>query len=151
MTRYEITQVLPHRAPMILIDELARYDTQSAVCTVTISAQSPFFDANLGGVPNYIGCEYMAQAIAAYAGANALDKGEAVKIGFLLGSRKYRSHAAQFNDGASLEVSVSKLIEDESGLSVFQCEISASGTCLAEAKINVFQPQDAVQFIRENA
>ena len=45
---------------------------------------------------------------------------------------------------------MTKLYQEESGLSVFECQIHSDETCLAEAKINVFQPQDPMQFIREN-
>ena len=73
MNNYDIKQVLPHQAPMILIDTLAQYDLDSCRCTVKITAQSPFYSVIKKGVPSYIGSEYMAQAIAAFAGAHALD------------------------------------------------------------------------------
>ena len=92
----------------------------------------------------------MAQTIAAYAGALAKDKGNEVQIGFLIGTRKYKTYAPVFKNEQTLKVSVTKLYQEESGLSVFECQIHSDETCLAEAKINVFQPQDPMQFIREN-
>ena len=89
MNKYSIEAVLPHQAPMILIDSLNSYHADGCVCDVTITEQSPFYDEVKKGVATYIGSEYMAQAIAAYAGTLALDDNNKVKIGFLLGSRKY--------------------------------------------------------------
>lgn len=146
---YSISQVLPHRPPMVLLDTVQSYDLESAVCRVTISQQSPFFDVQLNGVPSYIGVEYMAQTIAAYAGAKALTTQEQVRIGFLLGSRKYQCHANIFTPGQTLDVAVQLFMQDESGLSVFDCSVMDGKTLLASAKINVFQPADAALYIRQ--
>lgn len=145
MNNYPIEQVLPHSAPMILIDSLQSYDEESGVCTVTIKPTSLFFDNDKQAVPSYIGVEYMAQAIAAFAGANALDEGGTVEIGYLLGSRKYQPSTAWFEVGSELSISVQRLYEEESGLRVFQCRITHQDKTLADAKINVFLPQQAKQ------
>lgn len=149
MNNYAIDAVLPHSDPMILLDELISYNEEGGQCSVTISTQTPFFDEQSQTVASYIGTEYMAQSIAAYAGALALDNGEAVKIGFLIGTRKYQTYVSEFKLGQTLRVSVTKLYQEESGLSVFDCRIEDGSSLLAEAKLNVFQPQDPVQFIKE--
>ena len=150
MNNYTIEQVLAHDAPMILIDSLTDYNADSASCAVTITEHSPFYNAAIAGVPSYIGVEYMAQSIAAYAGALAKDKQQATKIGFLIGSRKYQTHHSVFKKDHTLAVKVHKLYQEESGLSVFDCRIEANDALLCEAKINVFQPEDPLEFIREN-
>ncbi|MCF6455950.1 hotdog family protein [Pseudoalteromonas sp. MMG024] len=149
MTHYSIEAVLPHADPMILLTRLVSYDQDSAVCEVDISAQSAFFNEQTQSVASYIGTEYMAQSIAAYAGALALDDNAAVKIGFLIGSRKYKTFTPEFTLRQTLAVSVKKLFQEETGLSVFECQILHADTVLAEAKINVFQPDDPVQFLKE--
>ena len=149
MEQYPIEQVLPHDAPMILLSELISYHDEGATAQVNIDTHSPFYDHHNAGVPSYIGTEYMAQAIAAYAGALALDEGRPVHIGFLLGTRKYQTQQGYFSQGSQLHVTVHKLLEDESGLSVFECSISCGEKTLATAKINVFQPHDPEQFLKE--
>ncbi len=145
MNKYPIEQVLPHDHPMILIDALLSYEQQKGVCEVTIKPTSAFYDDARQGVPSYIGVEYMAQAIAAFAGANALDEGGSVEIGYLLGSRKYQPNTAWFERGARLEISVERLYEEASGLRVFQCQIHQQDSLLVDAKINVFLPNQANQ------
>ena len=150
MTNYPIEQVVPHDAPMILIDSLLTHSEDEAQCGVTITEQSPFFSPAFNGVPSYIGVEYMAQSIAAYAGALANDENKPVKIGFLIGTRKYQTYQPCFKNGSKLTIEVKKLYQEESGLSVFECQIVACETLLCQAKINVFQPENPLEFIREN-
>ncbi|MDN4502141.1 hotdog family protein [Alteromonadaceae bacterium BrNp21-10] len=146
---YKIEQVLPHAAPMILVDELCAYDQNSAVCKVTITTASAFFDETANGVPSYVGIEYMAQTIAAFAGAHEQDAGHLVQIGFLLGSRKYNSLTSHFGLGSTLHISVTRLYQEDSGLSVFDCKIKHQASLLASAKVNTFQPENANQYLRE--
>ena len=142
ITGYNIEQVLPHAHPMILLSQFIEAGTGHAVCTVNISPDSPFYDNNIQAVPAYVGIEYMAQCIAAYAGANALAAGEQVKIGFLLGCRKYHPGVSRFDNGQTLQIYVSKLVTEESGLSVFECRILQQDTLIVSANLNVFQPDD---------
>lgn len=151
MNKYDINEVLPHRSPMVLIDSLASYDVDSCCCNVTITTKSPFYNATKKGVPSYIGSEYMAQSIAAFAGAHALDKNNGVQIGFLLGSRKYKTMRSHFLLNEKLTIAIKELYKEDSGLSVFECEIvTVKNEVVAQANINVFQPENPEAFIHEN-
>lgn len=149
ITGYPIEQVLPHAQPMILLDGFIEAGADHALCKVSISAQSPFFDMASRSVPAYVGIEYMAQTIAAYAGAHKLAAGNGVRLGFLLGCRKYQPAVPAFAEGAELEVSVSKVVMDESGLSVFDCQIMQQSTILVSAKLNVFEPENHRDWLTE--
>ncbi|WP_462159896.1 hotdog family protein [Pseudoalteromonas sp. GB56] len=150
MLDIDMSTLIAHRDPMVLIDSMIAFDENTAQCRVTITEQSAFYDTQREGVPSYIGSEYMAQAIAAYAGVHDLDSQRDIKIGFLLGSRKIRCYQPLFHNTWELDVFVEKLIQDESGLSVFECKILHQEACVVEAKINVFQPADPMKFIKEN-
>ena len=152
MNKYVIEDILPHQAPMILIDPLVEYTDDWACCQVKISTNSLFYDADKQGVPSYIGSEYMAQAIAAFAGAQALNNNKEVSIGFLLGSRKYQALQPYFPLDKTFNITIKELYREDSGLRVFECEIKDStNTLFAQANINVFQPDDPKAFILENA
>lgn len=151
MNKYTIEQVLPHRAPMILLSSLESYTAASCCCCVDVDHNSAFYNEQKQGVPSYIGSEYMAQTIAAFAGAHALDGNDAVQIGFLLGSRKFKTFQAYFYQGDKLTVTAKELYREDSGLRVFECEIiNAEKQLLAQANINVFQPNDPQAFIEES-
>ncbi len=149
ITGYSIEQVLPHRAPMILLDRFIEAGAEYGVCSVTITEQSPFYDTACRAVPAYVGIEYMAQTIAAYAGANRLVAGGQVKIGFLLGCRKYQPRVTGFAAGTELIVTAAQLVMEPSGLSVFECSISQQQQVLVSARLNVFQPEDHQAWLTE--
>lgn len=149
MNSYDLEQVIAHRPPMILLSRLKQYDNNQGICEVDISEQSPFYQQAIGGVASYIGIEYMAQAVAAFAGAKSLDQGEDIQIGFLLGSRKYEVFTDRFLNGNSYQVSVEELYKEDTGLSVFDCKISLGDELLAKAKVNVFQPENPEEFVKE--
>lgn len=149
MNNYKIEEVIAHSAPMILIDKLLKFDDNTAHCQVEITAQSQFIKAN-SYVPSYVGIEYMAQSVAAHAGAKALNAGGKIDIGFLLGSRKYQAKVTQFFIGDVLDIFVTELHQEESGLGVFDCKILLEGEEVASAKVNAFQPEDPKSFIEES-
>jgi len=149
MTKFTIEQVLPHDHPMILLDQLVGFSENNASCCCTITGQSLFFDTTLNGVPSYVGLEYMAQSIAAYANANELSQNRAVEIGFLVSSRKYKCEFSVFKRGMVLTINVEKIYKDESGLSAFDCNIFIKDQQVSSARINVYQPENPKQFLAE--
>lgn len=149
MTTHLIENVLPHTAPMILIDTLDSYDENMGRCSVTITPQSIFYNAATQSVPSHVGIEYMAQTIGAYANANQVDSGAKVAIGFLVSSRKYKMYCTGFKLHSTLTIEIEKLYSEANGLSAFECLIKEGDTRLVEAKINVFQPENPEQFLAE--
>jgi predicted hotdog family 3-hydroxylacyl-ACP dehydratase len=138
--RYGVAELLPHRPPMILLDEILGYDEGSLSAAVRVGPASLFVES--GAVPAHIGFEYMAQACGAFAGVVARERGEPVKIGFVLGTRQYRAHVPSFRCGDRLVVTVSVLYQDEQ-MGAFDCRIEIAGTLAAEAQLSVYQPDPA--------
>ena len=137
---YAITELLPHQPPMILLDDLISYDENEAVALVTITEASLFCSGD--GVPAHVGLEYMAQTCGAHAGAIARERGEAVKIGLLLGTRQYRANIPNFRLGDRLTIRVRVLYTDEQ-MGAFDCRIERDGELAADAQLNVYQPNQA--------
>jgi predicted hotdog family 3-hydroxylacyl-ACP dehydratase len=125
---------------MILLSALLHCDAESVRAITHINAASPFFDADLDAVPAHIGLEYMAQTVAAWGGANARAGGGSVKLGFLLGTRRYQPQVPAFPRGAELVIEAREVMRDDSGLGVYQCTIHGQGELWVEARLNVFQP-----------
>jgi predicted hotdog family 3-hydroxylacyl-ACP dehydratase len=149
ITGYSLEQVLPHAAPMILLSTFIEAGDAHAVCTVIISEDSLFYNAATASVPAYVGIEYMAQTIAAFAGANSLASGGSVKIGFLLGCRKYQPVVTEFAVGAELTITANEVVSESTGLSVFECSIMQHQQVVVTAKLNVFQPDDHQVWLME--
>ncbi|MEX0140542.1 3-hydroxylacyl-ACP dehydratase [Janthinobacterium lividum] len=146
----DIRELVPHSGAMVLLDRVLSADAENLCAEVAIHAGSVFYDAPSAGVGSWVGIEYMAQAIAAHAGYLARLAGAPVKIGFLLGARRYEAQLPLFVDGSVLQVHVQQALQGENGLGAFECRIEMAGAVLAQATITVFQPEDAKQFLQES-
>ena len=135
----DVATLVPHEAPMILIDKLIYVDENSVHCQVFINANSPLFDKQSETVNAWVGIEYMAQTISAWSGYQSFLKSETSPIGFLLGSRRYNSNTPLFNNGDILDIYAEKLLENE-GMGVFSCSIKRADKELANGQLNVFVP-----------
>lgn len=144
--QYSFESVVPHTGTMVLLDQIEHWDETGLQASVTIRNDAPFVDAN--GMPAWVGIELMAQTIAAFGGCCARRASQPVKIGFLVGSRRYIASQAYFPIGAQLQVNVKEIISGEQGLSVFECTLQGPGNISASANINVFQPEDPEQFLQ---
>jgi predicted hotdog family 3-hydroxylacyl-ACP dehydratase len=142
----ELVALLPHEPPMVLIDRVLSFDPERFETEVLIDAVTPFAEAS--GVPGWVGIEYMAQTVAAKAGALAREQGLPPTVGFLLGTRSYHAALSRFPLGSRLRVCVEPLFI-EGSLAAFSCHIflQRSGTAgegseeeVATAIINTFQP-----------
>lgn len=145
-----IRSLIPHTDPMVLLDHLLAIDAESLCAQVTITTANRFYTD--GAVPAWIGIEYMAQAIAAFAGYEALQAGQDVKLGFLLGTRRYESQCAGFACGSILQVHIQRVLQHQNGLGAFECRIVDADTSaeLVKATVTVFQPEDAQEFLKPN-
>lgn len=149
MTVYaDIRTLVPHAGPMVLLDRVISASSDSLCAEVMIRDDSMF--AQAGSVGAWVGIEYMAQAIAAHAGLQARLDNNPVKIGFLLGTRRYQSHCDSFAVGSILHVHVQLDFLDDSGLASFTCRILHNEQSLATANMTVFQPENAEPFLLGN-
>lgn len=144
---YPIADIVPHGGKMCLLDRAIEGDAETLSCEVTIREDGLFYSN--GGVNAWVGIEYMAQAIAAWAGWRARLRGEIPKIGFLLGSRRYECTNPKFNLGETLHVEVHRQFQADNGIGQFDCRIYLNGLTVASATLTVFEPADAENFLME--
>jgi predicted hotdog family 3-hydroxylacyl-ACP dehydratase len=134
---------------MVLLDRVISADDESVCAEVTIRSNSMFVDG--AGVGAWVGIEYMAQAIGAYAGYIARLRGETVKIGFLLGARRYECSRPIFPVGTVLRIHVRRVLQNENGLGSFECRIDNEDGPLATANLTVYQPADGTDPPQRNS
>jgi len=132
----DIAELIPHSGNMVFLDRIIAADANSLTAELIVRGDGLLGDK---AVPAWAGIEYMAQTIAAYAGLIAKQQGEAIKLGFLVGTRRYYSNVAEFSVGSTLTVRVEKIMQDET-LGVFDCYIQSMGGLEVLAKLNVYQP-----------
>ncbi len=146
----DIHSLVPHSGAMSLLGRFLGADEESLRAEVAIMPETMFCQD--GAVGAWVGVEYMAQAVAAHAGWCARKRGEPVRVGFLLGSRKYVCGVASFPVGSVLKIDVRRALQGENGLGAFDCRIEdGSGAELANATITVFQPHNVEEFLQRSA
>jgi predicted hotdog family 3-hydroxylacyl-ACP dehydratase len=149
----DLEVLLPHRAPMILLDRVLDYGDDFSSAELHIHPDNLFFDAELDGVPAWVGIEYMAQTMGIWSGSQHLSDNRPIEIGFLLGSRLYQSSHSVFANGARLKVDAKVLLKGEDGIGAFECTINriqadSESAVIASARINAFLPDDSAEFIK---
>jgi predicted hotdog family 3-hydroxylacyl-ACP dehydratase len=140
-----IEDVVPHRGAMLLLDRLLSADEDTVVVAGGVRHGQLF--ATDAGLPAYVGIEMMAQAIAAWAGCRAHRLGQPVKLGFLLGTRRYACARTHFPYGARVEVVARREVMGDNGLGMFACTLRLDGADVADALLSVFEPPDAAAFL----
>ncbi len=147
MNDWPLAELLPHAGDMILIDQVLSFDEEQIHTRVTVTPGGLFSRPD-GSLPAWVGIELMAQSVAAYAGCRARQNGEAVELGFLLGTRKYECNVEHFPAGAELTIHGLRSLEDDNGMGVFECHLTGSGI-QASARLNVFRPPQAANYLDE--
>jgi len=146
----DIHSLVPHSGVMSLLGRFLAADDETLSAEVRIAPDSMFCQD--GAVGAWVGVEYMAQAVAAHAGWCARQRGEPVRVGFLLGSRKYACSVAAFAVGSVLRIEVRRALQGENGLGAFDCRIEDErGLELATATITVFQPPNVEEFLQRSS
>jgi predicted hotdog family 3-hydroxylacyl-ACP dehydratase len=142
---FAMADIVPHAGKMCLLDRPLEGDADNLSCEVTIRQDGLFYTDD--GVQAWVGIEYMAQAVAAWAGWRSRLRGEAPKIGFLLGSRRYDCSRSRFGLGDVLRVDVHRLFMADNGIGQFDCRIVVDGHTVASAALTVFEPVHAGDFL----
>jgi predicted hotdog family 3-hydroxylacyl-ACP dehydratase len=146
---WSVAELLPHSGPMVLLDDLLGEGPGWVAAGVRIAEDSLFHEPGRG-VPCWLGVEYMAQTIALFSGLAAKRAGQPVRIGLLLGTRRYEAAASHFALGSYLRVDAREEWHDGQ-MGVFDCTIEEDGRTLARARLNVFLPTDAKALLARRA
>ena len=139
MSKPQLRDLVPHRPPMLLLDELVSSDDEHTVCAVTIRPDSMFAEA--GRVPAWVALEYCAQCVAVFAGLRARSRGEPPRLGLLVAARDLTLEVDAFEQGDVLQVSV-RSVFGESRVGRFECEVRRAGIAVANATLSVYQPDN---------
>jgi len=143
-----IAEVLPHAGRMVLLARILDHAEGFTTCGVEIMADSPFLDPD-GAIPPWVGLEYMTQCIAAHAGLRARARGEPIKPGFFIGSRRVDFRTDGFRVGQTLSVTANHVWGDKE-LASFACVLRDRLThaVLVEGTLKVFLPPTVSALIR---
>jgi len=141
-----LTDLVPHRPPMLLLDRLIAWDDEKVLCEVRIDRTSPFLERAQGParegsdelVPAVVGIEYMAQTVAVFAGLRARASGGEPRIGFLIGCRELLLSAEGFRVGDVLVVEA-RHVWGETEVGSFACKVARHDEVLVSGTLTVYQ------------
>jgi predicted hotdog family 3-hydroxylacyl-ACP dehydratase len=141
---WSVDQLLTHSGDKVLLGNVLSYGSESLIAEACVKADSVYLKGD--SEPGWMGLEYMAQAVAALAGIRQRLEHHEPKVGMLIGTRRYRCSVKNFPVGMVMRIETRALLEDELGLSVFQCRIFHD-ELIAEANLSVYQPTDIQAYL----
>ena len=131
-----LIELVPHRPPMLLIDEVADYHDRKIVCSTTVRADMPF--VHEGSVSSVLAIELFAQTAAALIGLRMRERpGPQQTSGALLGTRELELIAPSLEVGDALTIECEELFTMDAAAQV-QCALSRRGEIVARGTINVY-------------
>lgn len=130
--------LVPHRPPMLLLDEVKEEGDGVIRCAATPRADFPL--AAGGTAPAILALEYMAQSVAAYSGLYAMRRSLPVQRGYIIGVRSMSLAVPDLEIGRKLIVTA-RHVWGDSSLGKFDCTVEEAGTAreVASAALTVFQ------------
>ena len=132
--RARLMTLVPHRAPMLLLDAFVSREAEQVLCRVDIRAGAPFVVG--GHLPAVVTLEYMAQCVAVHAG---LTRDGEPRVGYLVSVRELDLMVDEFSVGERLWVRVRHVWNNEISAS-FEAQVERDGEVVARAKLTVFEP-----------
>lgn len=136
MSYQAIETLIPHRGPMLLIDAVLASSADDIVCGARIREGNLFLRD--GKLRTVVCLEYMAQAVAAFAGLQARQPGPP-RVGYLIAANRVTLSAARLALGDELRISA-KRIWGDSALGKFECSVARLECSIAQATVSVYQP-----------
>jgi predicted hotdog family 3-hydroxylacyl-ACP dehydratase len=130
-----IEELVPHSGAMVLLDALTAWSSGRAECSLTIRERAPFVVD--GRVESAVTIEYMAQAVAACLGYEALLGGGAVRVGMVIACKKFEAHGDVLRVGDVLTIEV-RSIQGNETLSHFACKLTRAGTLFSSAVLTLY-------------
>ena len=133
---WRLDEVLPHRPPMILLDEIVATDDTSITCNASIGDDHPFLRG--GVVSPMVLLECMAQASGALLGVWTREADREVTGGLLLGSPEFELYVDALHVGDRLHVR-SQHLWGTDDIWKFRCRAWRGDELLAEGVLNVLR------------
>lgn len=130
----EFRKLIPHRPPMVLVDEVPVWGAERITARRTVRAGDPFVEN--GELPDAALIECLAQTIAAGDAQHARDKGGRVVKGFLTGltGLKFFSRA-KVGETIELEADCQRRME---GMGLFKAVARVGTRVLAEGTFKLY-------------
>ena len=139
-----IQDIVPHRGDLSLLDRVVSGSAVELICELTVRDDGLFDEG--GEVSAMLGIEYMAQAVSAFSGLQR--GGRDIKIGLLLGTRKFQTNVSSFACGTTLQVVVRPVVQGKDSVVVFDCTVTGPGI-EQTASLKAYEPEDFAAYLEQ--
>ncbi len=130
----EILQLIPQRAPIVMVDKFYGIDGNSSYSGLTIQADNIFCQSDHFAEVGLI--EHIAQSAAARMGYISTQKGEPVSLGFIGSVDKFKLHnLPQIGSELYTEIQVMQELGD---ITLISAKTSAADELMAECRMKIF-------------
>lgn len=134
-----VAELLPHEAPMIVIDEVVAAGEDWLETRTRVTPAHALFEPGEDALPGWALIELMAQTVAAFAGFHDRAAGRPARVGYLLGTRKLDLQRTAIGVDETLRVRAVRDFQEPEGLGSFTCTASDASGVIARARLNVYQ------------
>jgi predicted hotdog family 3-hydroxylacyl-ACP dehydratase len=125
---------MPHRPPMLMIDEMIVHTADECVCTKTFRSGEPLVED--GAISSLVTIELFAQTAAAHFGYAGFLAGGLMTSGALLGTRKIDLLVGSFETGRQIVIRAKQVFAIPPAAQ-FECTAEIDGRPVASGTINV--------------
>jgi predicted hotdog family 3-hydroxylacyl-ACP dehydratase len=134
-------EFLPQSGPMVFVDRVLAAEADRTWCSLQVDKLQLFVGAD-AALPAWAGIEPMAQCIAAHGGLEARRRGQAPRVGFLLGCRRLQIGTDRLEPGVPYAVVAEQVWGGEEGLVSFDCDLfeREGGRRLLAGRLNAYLP-----------
>jgi predicted hotdog family 3-hydroxylacyl-ACP dehydratase/acyl dehydratase len=133
---FPIASLLPHRGPMLLVEQLASCDSSHGHGFATVQPGGIFIDAR-SEMDALLQAELLAQMVAAYKGYEATLAGRSVRAGFLVGIKDFSLlKAPRVGERLRMDLKVETAVGNAT---VMSGQVSAEGRALACGTLNLWE------------
>lgn len=133
-----IEDLLPHRAPMLWIDEVVSHSGDDIECRLTVRDEHVFVQE--GRVEPMVAIEWMAQTVGALVGLFDREKSQAPRPGYLIAIPEAEFYVERFCVGDTLDLFARRAWGDDT-LASFEARVELAGKPAARAQLSVYRRQ----------
>lgn len=132
----EIVELLPHRPPMIWLDEVVAHEQDLVRCALALRKEHVFLEQ--GQVEAVVSIEWMAQTVGVLVGLYDRRRSLSPRPGYLIAIPEAEFFVEQFQLGDLLSLQARRVWGDET-LGSFECQVERAGSIAARAQLSVYR------------
>jgi predicted hotdog family 3-hydroxylacyl-ACP dehydratase len=143
----ELLTLVPHKGKMLLLSRIIDYDLEKRTLKseYDIEPSCIFYDSDLGGVPSWVGFEFMAQSISALSGFTSKMKGEPPKVGVIMSVSNIDIFYPVIVSKAVIEIAEEVQLDK---IFTFNCSVYSGDTLSAKGQLTVMDIDNVETLIK---